>query len=468
MKRLYQVCKRGIALFLGAVLSAGMVSLGVAHGSGIVSYAADFDLTENFNSYSDTNALIGYKFGSPTLSIAKGGIDGTKALLVSNRTENYYAYTYNVNKYRGNTVKVSFDVKLPDLNDGDKKDFSVKIKTAKAGEDDSYNCVVHKTITGPAATAVISEGFSIPADVDTAEIYFETEANVDYILDNVRIEVVGTYDNPSFSNKYADISSYESLKDLYKDYFKFGVACESIANFNNELCEIGNPYKEALILQEFNSITFGNELKPEYNMGYKDDSATETYLPFVINPSAKEMLDFAKDNDIKLRGHVLVSQSQCPDAIFCKNYIPVYKDAAHKALDPSCFVSKDVMLQRLESYIYSTMEYMYENGYGATIYAWDVVNEAVEPGTNEYNLRDSYWYKTIGPDYVYYAFKYARESSKKFATQYADCYDLDPSNPNELNTIEPKLFYNDYNEYQQNKRDAIIGLLTKDINGQHQ
>ena len=98
-------------------------------------------------------------------------------------------------------------------------------------------------------------------------------------------------------------------------------------------------------------------------MGYTDATATETNLPFVIDTSAKEMLDFAKANNIKVRGHVLVWHSQCEDAVFCKDYTPVYSDTEKSVLDPSCYVSRDVMLQRMDSYIDNVMKYMYENGY---------------------------------------------------------------------------------------------------------
>ena len=87
------------------------------------------------------------------------------------------------------------------------------------------------------------------------------------------------------------------LKDVYQEYFRMGVACEKISErFTNH--EIGNPEKEALMVKQFNSMTFGNELKPAYNMGFSAPEATEEYLPFVINPQAKAMLDWAKENGV--------------------------------------------------------------------------------------------------------------------------------------------------------------------------
>jgi len=78
----------------------------------------------------------------------------------------------------------------------------------------------------------------------------------------------------------------------------------------------------------------------------------------------------------------------------------------------------------------------------------DVVNEAVDPntsdgmrtpGSNNKNPGSSLWMQTVGRDFIVKAFEYAR----KYAP--ADC----------------KLFYNDYNEYEDRKCDFIIEILTE-------
>ena len=204
--------------------------------------------------------------------------------------------------------------------------------------------------------------------------------------------------------------AHETLKDTYREYFRIGTAVERIHDrFTNN--EIGNPDKEALIVKEFSSMTCANELKPAYNMGWNSPEAKEDFLPFVINPNAKVMLDFAKANGIKVRGHVMVWHSQCAQEAFCKGYKPVtiptdpekLKENPRlkffERLDPVCFVDRDTMLKRLESYIHSLVEYMYREGYASTIYAWDVVNEAIElADKTETGLRNSYWYQVIGDD----------------------------------------------------------------------
>ncbi|MBQ8316068.1 MAG: endo-1,4-beta-xylanase, partial [Lachnospiraceae bacterium] len=263
------------------------------------------------------------------------------------------------------------------------------------------------------------------------------------------------------------------LKDVYQDYFRIGVACEKISErFTNH--EIGNPEKEALMKKQFNSMTFGNELKPAYNMGFSSPEATEDFLPFVINPQAKAMLDWAKENGMPVRGHVLVWHSQCPKEVFCKGYQPVtiptdpelLKERPmlkhFEKLDPVCFVDRETMLKRMKSYIFSVMEYMYRNDYARTIYAWDVVNEAIETvDKTEFGLRNSYWYQVIGDDFIYWAFRFAKDAVVENSKKYAEKYGVSPEDEEALKSIRPVLVYNDYNEWMPDKKAAIIGVLQR-------
>ncbi|MCQ2522915.1 MAG: endo-1,4-beta-xylanase [Lachnospiraceae bacterium] len=253
------------------------------------------------------------------------------------------------------------------------------------------------------------------------------------------------------------------LKDVYKDIFKVGVACERITE--KFTChEIGNPDKESLMARQFSSMTFANELKPMYNMGFKSPEATEENLPFVINENALKMLNWARDNKMPVRGHVLLWHSQCPKEIFCKNYEAVTfptdpKELEEKPflkyfekLNPVCYVDRDTLLKRLRSYIFSLMEFMYKEGFANTIYAWDVVNEAIElDDRTETGLRNTYWYQIIGDDLIYWAFRYAYDAVNEMSAKYS--------------LPRPLLFYNDYNEFQPKKQAAIIAALEREGHG---
>lgn len=264
----------------------------------------------------------------------------------------------------------------------------------------------------------------------------------------------------------------QTLKGCYQHYFKVGAACELIHE-RNPRNEIGNPEKEALICKEFGSITFANELKPAYNMGFDSEEATEEYLPFRINHAAKTMLDWAKQHQLPVRAHVLVWHSQCPKEIFCKNYKPITVPTDPEVLKarpmakyfeplkPECYVDRETLLKRLKSYVESTMDYMYRNGYASTIYAWDVVNEAIELGDSPNGLRNSYWYQIIGEDFIYYAFRYTKDAVVTCSKKYASLYGVDASDEKAVQELQPKLFYNDYNEWVTDKKNAIIAMLQR-------
>jgi len=78
------------------------------------------------------------------------------------------------------------------------------------------------------------------------------------------------------------------------------------------------PAKE-LFLKHYNSLTFGNELKPESVLDY---DATIAYMeanggdqvnPQITLRAARPLLEFAKEHNIPVRGHTLVWHSQTPD-----------------------------------------------------------------------------------------------------------------------------------------------------------
>ena len=264
----------------------------------------------------------------------------------------------------------------------------------------------------------------------------------------------------SAATEYADTSDYTELDDLFKDYFRIGVAVQAIDHWNDPTAEIGNPDKEALIDRCFNSMTFGNELKPAYNF----DSQSPTL--FTVDPAAEELLDWAKTHDMPVRGHTLVWHSQINPNIFAKDYKALSNGKKttdwDAKLDEDCLVSRDELIKRLKTYIYGAIEYTYANGYGDVIYAWDVVNEAVDEKASE-GLRESYWKQIIGPEYLYYCFLFAREACVKYSREYADIYGIDPSDPDaDYSAIMPELFYNDYNEWFSARSNTIVRFISED------
>jgi endo-1,4-beta-xylanase len=162
-----------------------------------------------------------------------------------------------------------------------------------------------------------------------------------------------------------------------------------------------------LIKREFNSITPENVMKMGPIHPEKDQFNWE---------EADAIAEFAKENDLKMRGHALVWHEQTGGWIF-------------KAEDGGK-VSKDELLSRMKTHIDSVVP-----RYSEIIYAWDVVNEAIADDPEQF-LRKSEWYEIAGEDFLIKAFEYARAA--------------DP---------DVKLFYNDYNAIIPEKRDRIYKLL---------
>ncbi|WP_373057987.1 endo-1,4-beta-xylanase [Zunongwangia sp. H14] len=196
----------------------------------------------------------------------------------------------------------------------------------------------------------------------------------------------------------AEKKEEKGLKDYYEGYFPIGVA---VAPRSLE------GQSKDLILEQFNSLTPENvmkmgEIHPEQNQYYWE--------------AADKIAEFAREHDMKMRGHALVWHQQTGDWIF-------------KAEDGGQ-VSKEELLQRMKTHIDSVV-----SRYKGTIYAWDVVNEAISDNPEEF-LRNSPWYEIAGEDFLIKAFEYAHEA--------------DP---------EAKLFYNDYNAIIPEKRERIYRLL---------
>lgn len=196
-------------------------------------------------------------------------------------------------------------------------------------------------------------------------------------------------------------NSDKGLKDYYTpaDYFDMGVAIP--------LSFIDNSKKTDLIIRHFNSVTSENEMKWS---GLQPTEGTFTFT------NADRIVDFAVSNGMKVRGHCLCWHNQVPAWVF---------------KDGDATASKELVLQRLRTHITTVIAH-----FKGKVYAWDVVNEAIDDGSSVY--RNSQWYNICGEDYIIEAFKAARAA--------------DP---------DAKLFYNDYTAIDPAKREKIYSLLVK-------
>lgn len=237
-----------------------------------------------------------------------------------------------------------------------------------------------------------------------------------------------------FGNSRYDLTAAltePALKDYCSDYFTLGVGINGSALENQTL---NMPEYMLVAKKHFNSCTMTNLMKSCYILDQQGSRQSGDGSPALSFDTIDPTLEWCQANGMQMRGHTLVWHAQAPDWFFREGYS-----------DNGKYVDRETMLFRMESYIAQLMTHVQDN-YPGVVYCWDVVNEAVDPDKGD---ADSFflcrtendgapnpWYITIGEDYVEQAFTFAR----KYAAE------------------DVKLFYNDFNTYQEEKRDAIYAL----------
>jgi endo-1,4-beta-xylanase len=169
---------------------------------------------------------------------------------------------------------------------------------------------------------------------------------------------------------------------------------------------------------------FGNEavyyqtLKREFNIivaenAFKWDAVRPSQVTFNFTDT-DALVNFAEANHMKIRGHTLVWHNQLPSWLTNSNF------------------TRDEVIEILRHHILT-----FVGRYKGRVWAWDVVNEAIDDTTA--GLRtNSFWYQKIGPEYIRLAFEFAREA--------------DP---------DAILYYNDYSiEGLNNKSNAVFNLVS--------
>lgn len=193
-----------------------------------------------------------------------------------------------------------------------------------------------------------------------------------------------------------------ALKDVYENHFVMGAALNQ--------SQVNNPDSQAMVLvkQQYNSITPENLLKWE-NVHPEPGS-------FNFQP-ADQYVQFGVSHDMFIVGHTMVWHNQTPDWVFT--------DQQGEQLHRSD------LLERMEEHISAVA-----GKYSGKINGWDVVNEAFE---DDGSYRETSWYELIGEDYIEQAFRFAHAADSA-----------------------AQLYYNDYNLWKPEKREAVIDLV-KDL-----
>ncbi len=311
--------------------------------------------------------------------------------------------------------------------------------------------------------------FTTPSAFVNYIFYIESngKGKVSFMIDDVKFERTAV---PAAADLTLD-----SIKDTFK---AAGIDTVGTATTYDQIL---NPNIAAFINYHYNSITYGNDTKPDSLMGSGDDAfvmtetnATEyvlndTYATRednldadgnVILPSINfEKLDYrlkaAKKLGVKVRLHTLIWHQQMPRYFFAKKF--TNKDEKN---EDNLVKDKATMLDREEMYIRTVMRHVFNSEYKDVVYAVDVVNEFTHSDNQSEQEGSGLWWKYAFPEslpgkaadggqdntYVKWAFKWAYDELEKVGMN-----------------DKVSLIYNDYSEYTPNIRDAIVKLIN-DIN----
>jgi endo-1,4-beta-xylanase len=201
---------------------------------------------------------------------------------------------------------------------------------------------------------------------------------------------------PAFS---AESGSPRSLRDAAAGLFTIGVGISD--RIPEQLADW------PLLTTQFSAVTPENCLKPD------PVQVAEGNFAFT---HADAFVSFAESNHLEVVGHCLVwaKDDRTPPWF--------YRDGSNAA-------SREVLLARMKTHID-----VVAGRYRGRIAMWDVVNEALDDGTNY--LRASGWSAACGEEFIAKAFEFAHAADR-----------------------QALLIYNDYNNEQPAKRAKLVRLV---------
>ena len=323
----------------------------------------EIQLDDKFESDFDNNSTQKWNGrGSAKVELStKYAHSGTTSLYVSGRTQLWNGATRSLSDIMeaGGYYKVGTYVLYDGDQYSDTQKFSINLQYDLNGKENYYTIATETANKGE--WKYVGSEFTVPEGATNFYTYVQTgytSAPKEQDLMNFYMDdAVGEHlPDPAIQDDIA------SLKDAYSDYFKIGCSCTG--------SEFAQGATKDLIKKHYNSLTLGNELKPDsvldqaLSQKYVAETGDDT-MPQISLNEADEILKFAGENKIPVRGHVLVWHSQTPDWFFKENFDP-----------NGAWVSKDKMTKRLENYIKTVMETLKKDYPDVEFYAWDVVNEA--------------------------------------------------------------------------------------------
>lgn len=406
------------------------------------------------------------------ISISNESYSGTGAMLASERLKGWNSPTIDLtNKMvAGGKYKVTFWAKVPKDDEDFEDGIKLRISGGTKAEEDSAEIYCNY----PADTdyEILSDEwtkcettFTVADSIYSYIFYIESNGSgkASFLVDDLKIECLS--EPASFD------PSLPSIKETYKDYFPvMGTALtyETLLNKNSL----------NFVQKHYDSITYGNSMKPDAVMGSKkvlaidtgsieipEDAKVETVsideyyvtdsysghagnldeygnvvVPEIDFKSIDKQLKVAHENGLMVRYHTFIWHQQMPRHFFTVGY----SDDAKAE-----YVDEDTMYDREEMFIKSVLNHIFAKDYPYrdTVYTVDVVNEYIHMKNRSFeDGKDNWWRHIFGEEmktdceYVKRAFKFAYEA-------------LETNDKAQ----DVSLLYNDYNTYDS--PDTVVELI---------
>ncbi len=373
------------SLILVILLALGLLGTALAE-EGFTPYASDFS--------GGTDGWYARSMGTAEIAVTEEG-----ALRITGRADAWNSPGRDFALTAGNTYAFTVMVKQDDKA---VVPFIFSVAHSRGGMESYENLA---TVNVKQGVWTELKGSYTPGEYDNYILYVETNGNgtVSFEIKDIKVEETGAKNAGAAKAEDAEADELPALKDTYAEQFLFGCAVNGF--------QVRNPRTMNLVKQQFNIVTCENEMKPDAllniarckTLAVEDDTAVAVQFN-----SAKPILDWAWANGFKVHGHVFVWHSQTPEAFFHVGY-----DTAKP------YVSREVMLARLENFMSAVFAYMEEN-YPGMLVSYDVANEVIDDGNG--NLRKSNWLTVVGEDYLNRAFEIARKTAPATVKLYYNDY----------------------------------------------
>ena len=355
---------------------------------------------------------------SVELTAADGiGLGGSRGMAVTNRAVSTDGAESTKGLYLMGGIEYTYSVQVKSDSD---ETFTLSMLCQDIETDKETTVILAEKKVKAGEWTELTASYTAPQNACEFRLSLTTDSTDDFTFDNFTIT------EPVSGMTAKAVTAQQGLKDEFANYFRVG----NILNGGT----VKNSAITGRLLKDCNAIECENETKPDATL--VQNGSSNSNINVSLN-SCSAIADFCATNGLGFRGHTMVWHSQTPQWFFKDNF-----------QDGGNWVSSSVMDQRMESYIKNMFAAFAQKYPDLNLYAYDICNECVSDDSNRtknnggartpgYGNGNSPWVQVYGSNiFVEKAFTYA----DKYA----------PDNC--------KLFYNDYNEYWDHKRDCIYNM----------